>query len=69
MADFDSSNRGTLFKNNRRRNNGDPFYKGNISIDGRDYSLSAWLKTARDGEEYLSLAVRPKDPEARRLVG
>ena len=65
MPDYDNTNRGALFKNARRRNEDDPLYRGIINIEGTEYWLSAWLKTSRDGDKFMSLSVRPKDATAR----
>lgn len=55
-----------LFKNDERRNDKDPAYKGQGKINGRDYWASAWINESRkDGSKYLSIKVKPKQ-EARR---
>jgi uncharacterized protein (DUF736 family) len=51
---------GALFKNEDKRSEKHPDYKGNIRIGGRDYWLSAWLKSSKAGAKYLSLAAQPK---------
>ena len=37
-------NSGVLFKNDKIENERSPNYKGNITVDGKDYWLSAWIK-------------------------
>jgi hypothetical protein len=53
-------NTGALFKNDRREKDSHPEYKGDINIDGTDYTLSAWVKETKAGRKFFSLSVRPK---------
>ncbi len=60
---YDNTNSGTLGKNKRKEKDTHHDYSGQINIDGVDYWLSGWLKTAQaTGEKFFSLSVRPKDP-------
>lgn len=62
---FDNTNTGILFENNRKGGNPKaPDFRGSINIDGRDYWLSGWEKETKRGPA-LSLSVEPKQ-EARR---
>lgn len=59
-------NSGALFKNDRARGDKDPDYKGEITVAGRDYWISAWLnESERDGQRYLGLKLTPKNEERR----
>lgn len=60
MSDYDNTNRGALFKNERRESDNHPQYTGSINVDGQDYWLSAWLKDGKSGK-FFSLSVKPKD--------
>ena len=65
MADFDNTNRGALFKNDRKESENHPGYTGTINVDGVDYWLSAWVKEGNKGK-FFSLSVKPKDaPKAQ----
>lgn len=55
--DYDNTNRGTLFKNDKKETEKQPDYKGKINVKGQDFYLSAWIKTSKDGNKYMSLAV------------
>jgi hypothetical protein len=58
---YDNTNRGALFKNDKREKDTQPTHRGDINIDGEDYWLDAWVKTAQSGRQYFSLAVKKKD--------
>ncbi len=53
-------NSGVLFKNDKIDNERSPTYKGNITVDGKDYWLSAWVKEGKSGK-FMGLAVAPKE--------
>lgn len=59
---YDNTNKGTLGKNKRKTQDTHPEYSGSINIEGKDYWLSAWLKTNKqNGEKFFSLSVKPKE--------
>ena len=53
-------NSGVLFTNDKKENERAPHYKGNITVDGKDYWLSAWVKEGKSGK-FMGLAVSPKE--------
>lgn len=56
-------NSGALFRNDRREEGSrQPEYSGNITVDGVEYWLSAWIKEGQKGK-FFSLAVKPKQPK------
>ena len=55
-------NSGVLFSNDRREKETAPHYKGNITVAGVDYWLSAWVKEGKNGK-FMGLAVNPKDAQ------
>lgn len=64
MSEYDNTNRGALFKNNRKEQDNHPDYTGSLNVGGEEFWLSAWLKTSKKGEKFMSVSVKPK--EARR---
>jgi len=64
--EFDNTNRGSLFKNDAKKDPDDKFpaYKGQINIEGQEYWISAWLKTSKQGTKFMSLSVQPKDRQS-----
>jgi hypothetical protein len=60
MSDFDRTNTGVLFKNDRKEKPNHPDYKGQMNVDGTEFWLSAWIKDGRDGK-FMSIAIKPKE--------
>lgn len=57
MSDYDDTNTGTLFKNDKQGNEKRPDYTGKINIEGREMRLAAWLRTSKKGNKFMSLRV------------
>lgn len=61
MKNFETANRGSLFKNTKKTE-ADPDYSGSVNIDGAEYRLTGWIKVSKTkGTKFLSLSVRPKE--------
>lgn len=63
MPDYDNTNRGVLFVNDRKQGDKHPDYKGTINVGGKEFWLSAWKKNGAKGE-FFSLSVEAKDEAA-----
>ncbi len=62
--EFDNTNRGVLFENDRKREGKqDPDRSGSINVEGVDYFLDGWFHE-KDGRKYLSLSVKRKDKQS-----
>ena len=68
MPEYDNTNRGVLFKNDRKETDNHPDYTGSINVGGRDFWLSAWIKQAKSGKKFFSMSVKPKDDGGQRGV-
>jgi hypothetical protein len=63
---YDNTNRGALFKNDRKETDSHPDLSGQINVDGKDYWLSGWTKRNEDNSfKVLSLSVKPKEGRAQ----
>jgi uncharacterized protein (DUF736 family) len=60
MTDFDNTNRGALFKNDKEGNENRPDYKGPMNVNGEEWQIAAWLKTDRNGKKFMSVTIQPK---------
>jgi hypothetical protein len=61
MAEYDNEKRGVLFKNDKKTSDLHPDYKGNMTAEGKDYWLSAWIKRDKNGKAFMSLSLQPKE--------
>ncbi len=57
------TNSGFLFKNDRKEQERQPDYTGNLNIEGQEYWLSGWIKEGKSGK-FMGLALSPKEPQA-----
>jgi len=65
MADYDNTNTGALFKNDKKASEKHPDYKGSANVDGTEYWVSAWIKTSKNGQTFMSFAYTAKEPVAK----
>ena len=61
MKEYDNTNSGTIFDNDRKEKDTHPDFTGTLNVEGKDYWISAWKKTSKGGKRFISLAVKPKD--------
>ena len=59
--EYKNENSGALFTNDRKETDNHPDLKGTINVDGQDYWISAWNKTSKAGNDYISLSVQKKE--------
>jgi hypothetical protein len=60
MSEKKYDNSGLLFRNHDKETDKHPDYKGNLTISGAEYWLSAWIKEGKRGK-FMSLSVKPKE--------
>lgn len=63
---YDNTNKGALFKNDRKESPNHPDYKGAINVEGTEYWASGWIKVAgpnarNPGSKFLSVSLTAKD--------
>lgn len=64
MSQYDNTNRGVLFENENKRNDKSPDYSGTLNVDGVEFFLDAWEKTAQSGRSFMSVSVKLKTKQA-----
>lgn len=63
--DFDNTNKGVLFENDKQGNEKRPDYRGNININGVEHKIAAWVKTPKSGgADFLTISVEVPQDEA-----
>ena len=61
MSDYDNTNSGALFKNERKEADTHADYNGSVNVDGKEFWLNAWLKESKAGKKYMSLSLKQKE--------
>lgn len=61
MTQYDNTNTGALFANDKRETDKHPTHTGSINVNGVEYWLSAWVRESKTGKKFFSMAVKPKD--------
>ena len=46
MSNYDNNNRGSIWKNEDRKSDTHPQFKGSAEVNGVDYWVSGWLRKA-----------------------
>ena len=64
MSNYDNTNKGVLFKNDKGDNPKRPDCQGSVNINGTDYKLSGWWQTPKSGgEKFLALKASDSIPK------
>ena len=68
MSDYDNTDSGALFKNDKKGNEKAPDYTGELhDASGKKRRIAAWLRKSGSGISYMSLRVedlRQQEPNA-----
>lgn len=62
MAYEQKDNSGSIFKNNKKKSDNSPPLTGKAMIGGVMYWVSAWTKTDKNDEKWISFSVTPMNP-------
>jgi len=60
---YDNTNRGAMFKNDRKKTETHPDLGGTIDVGGTEYYINAWKKESKAGAPFYSLSVKLKEPK------
>jgi uncharacterized protein (DUF736 family) len=58
MSEYDNTNRGAIFKNEHKKTENHPDYRGTINVDGVDKEISLWVKTSKAGKKFFSASIQ-----------
>jgi hypothetical protein len=69
--EYDNTNRGSIWKNDKKETDNHPDFTGSLNVDGTEYWVSAWKRKpdASDKAPALSFSVKPKDAAPQRGGG
>lgn len=62
MAYEQRDNNGSIFRNNRKENDKQPDLSGSGMVNGKEVWVSGWRKIDKNGDEWISLAFKDKEP-------
>ena len=64
MTEYDNTNRGAIWKNDKRETDKHPHFTGSINVDGTDYWLKGWKSDGSNPRAPLvSFSVKSKDSQ------
>jgi hypothetical protein len=70
MADFDNTNRGSIWKNEKKEKDTHPDFTGSLNVGGVEYWVSAWKRKegAAAKAPALSFSIKPKDEQSAKVA-
>lgn len=65
MTEYDNTNRGSIWKNDKKDKDTHPDFTGSLNVGGVEYWVSAWKRKegASSKAPALSFSVKPKDEQ------
>ena len=63
MSEYDNTNSGAIFVNDKGDNEQRPDRKGSLNVEGVDYWISGWIRE-KNGKPYMSLKVERKEQQS-----
>ena len=62
---YDNTNTGALFRNERKQTETQPDFNGTVDVEGKEYYISGWVNESKNGKKYFKLALTAKDAAQR----
>jgi hypothetical protein len=68
MTEYDNTNRGSIWKNEKKEKDTHPDFTGSLNVSGVEYWVSAWKRKegAAAKAPALSFSIKPKDEQPQR---
>lgn len=63
MADYDNS--GALFVNDKKENDKQPDFTGNITVNGVKSRIAGWKKTSESGKNFIAIRVSESEQQPK----
>lgn len=55
--EYDNTNKGVLFQNDKDGNDQRPDYTGKLNVEGKEYRIAGWKRVGKSGKPFLSIAI------------
>jgi len=70
MSNYDNTNRGSIWKNDKKITDNHPDFTGSLNVEGKEYWVSAWKRKqgAKEGSPALSFSVSEKEQKPQQPV-
>jgi|TARA_E500000318_G_scaffold23216_1_gene23608 uncharacterized protein (DUF736 family) len=59
--EYDNTNRGAIFKNDKKDSEKHPDMTGPLNVDGVDYYIAGWFNESESKGKYMSVKLTKKD--------
>lgn len=56
MSNYDNTNSGVLFKNDKKGNEKAPDYKGKVNVEGKEKDIAGWIREGKSGK-FISIKI------------
>lgn len=57
--EYNNTNKIAIFKNNKKEKETQPDYTGTVNVEGKDYSVSLWIKEGKAGKFFAGSIQEP----------
>lgn len=65
MPEYDRTNTGAIFRNDKKSADQHPDYTGSLDVEGVPHYIDCWLREKKDGSgKFFSVRIKPKGQAA-----